>query len=157
MTDFKRMYHLLYRTGTGAIFACETSPSQTLPADWGSISVPDDGMMPTGKTHRVDVTTNPHALVALTETERLEANAASNAEIASHIEQELSGTDQFMVPDRPMTDDQRAAWTEYRQTLRDLSKSDPARGRTRTVAEMVRDWPKRPDGSDPVPHLRSRI
>lgn len=154
---FRRRHHLLYRTETGAIFGVETSPSKVLPAGWGSISVDDQGVLPTSKTHRIDVTTDPHVMVELTAAERADADKPSDIEVVARIAQELAGTDQFMVPDRPITGDQRSAWTAYRQELRDLSKADLARGRVRTTVEMVQDWPVRPDGTDPIAHLRSRI
>lgn len=154
---FRRILHLLYRTETGAIFAIETSPSTALPSDIGSISVPDQGVIPTSRTHRIDVTATPHSLVELTEAERLDANRPNNVEVTIGVARELAVTDQFMAPDRPMSEDQRAAWTAYRQALRDLSKSDPVRGRVRTTVEMIQDWPIRPDGADAIQSFRSRI
>ena len=62
---------------------------------------------------------------------------------------ELTATDTMMIPDRPLTDADRQAWRVYRQALRDL-------GSIQGAADMVKGWPKRPDGGDPVLHLRIR-
>jgi YHS domain-containing protein len=63
---------------------------------------------------------------------------------------ELAATDVYMVPDRPMSDEVRAAWRTYRQRLRDL-------GAITTAAEMIAAWPPRPDGRDAIMILRSRV
>lgn len=58
-------------------------------------------------------------------------------DLRSRIAGELAATDQFMMPDRPMTEQMRAAWVAYRQALRDLSKLP-------TPAEQLAAWPESP-------------
>lgn len=71
----------------------------------------------------------------------------SEIEVACAIYAELCATDQYMVPDRPMSDDKRQAWRNYRQTLRDLSKLP--------VDQRIIAWPQRPDGQGRAcDHLR---
>lgn len=48
----------------------------------------------------------------------------------------LDSTDRWMWPDRPLTEDQRAAWARYRQALRDL----PQQAGFPTAVE----WPEAP-------------
>src|SRR6185312_4983873 len=140
---FRRKYHLLYRIETGLIFATETSPSTFLPAGIGSISVDGYGALPTSKTHRIDVTGTPHALVELTDAERHTNDLPKNAEIVAAVAQELTYTDRFMMPDRDLPGDVLASWVAYRKTLRNLSKLDGA-------LSMIIGWPTRPDGVDPI-------
>lgn len=80
-------------------------------------------------------------------------------EMSHLVLSELSQTDQHIVPDRPMPESRRQSWIAYRQSLRDLSKPQDAEDPTRrpTPAEMVLAWPVRPDGTDPVQHIRERI
>lgn len=54
---------------------------------------------------------------------------------------ELTFSDKFMLPDYPITDTDRAAWTAYRKALRDASKGNG------TAAAMLAAIPARPDGS----------
>ena len=56
----------------------------------------------------------------------------------------------YMVPDRPMPADVRAAWVAYRAALRALPKLPDA-------AAMVKAWPARPDKIDPIQNLRQRL
>lgn len=56
------------------------------------------------------------------------------------IATELQATDQFTVPDRPISDEVREAWFVYRQALRDLSKL------AGTTNDKWAAWPERPDG-----------
>lgn len=151
------IYHLLYYIATGVIFGHETSPSDDLPADWGGLTVEIDGSVPTSKTHRVDP--SGPTLIALTDVERAKADEPGDAEVRSFIRREIEASDEFILPDRPMMESRRTSWISYRQALRDLSKpheiEDPAR--RPTPAEMVMAWPVRPDGGDPVQHLRERI
>ena len=89
-------------------------------------------------------------LVKLNKTERRAPSAFLSVDIQSVVSRELHATDQFMIPDRPMADDKRAAWATYRQALRGLSKLP-------TPAKQIAAWPQRPDGQDPIVHLRARI
>jgi hypothetical protein len=68
-------------------------------------------------------------------------------EVAALIENTLSATDQYMVPDRNVPNVNE--WKTYRQALRDLSKLP-------TVSQMIASWPLDPNGVDAVAHLRNR-
>lgn len=62
--------------------------------------------------------------------------------------QELDQTDQYASPDRPLGEDARADWATYRQALRDL-------GACKFTADIVAQWPLRPDGRDAIPEFRA--
>jgi hypothetical protein len=78
------------------------------------------------------------------------ARAPKSHELRIAIASELAATDQYLAPDRPGTAAKRAAWETYRQALRDLSKLDGP-------GAMVKAWPERPSGPDPISALRARI
>lgn len=61
---------------------------------------------------------------------------------------ELCATDQYMTPDRPLTEEVLDAWRTYRQTLRDL-KGD--------AKEMLSTWPRNPVGEEPNAQLKTRL
>ncbi|UFW75214.1 phage tail assembly chaperone [Bradyrhizobium sp. WU425] len=63
------------------------------------------------------------------------------AQLRDAVRAELAASDKFMMPDYPMSDAARAAWTVYRQALRDCSKGNA------TSAAMLAAIPARPDGS----------
>jgi hypothetical protein len=70
--------------------------------------------------------------------------------VESAIRGELTASDKTQIPDYPISDADRAAWKVYRHALRRLSDlKDPMK--------MIRAWPDRPDGADPIAHLRARI
>jgi hypothetical protein len=69
--------------------------------------------------------------------------------IESLIVSELSGTDEYMPHDRPLSVEDRLEWTKYRQSLRDLSKLE-------TPIAMLKSWPVRPDGNDAAASLRDQ-
>jgi len=49
------------------------------------------------------------------------------AEVRSRRDTLLAASDYFMLPDSPLTDEQRAAWVAYRLALREITEgSDPA-------------------------------
>jgi YHS domain-containing protein len=72
------------------------------------------------------------------------------AEIKIARNSELAATDAYLVTDRPMPDEVRAAWRTYRQALRDL-------GALSTAEEMIAAWPIRPDGRDVIADMRARV
>lgn len=47
---------------------------------------------------------------------------ARAARVRVERDRRISATDYLMTPDYPLADDQRAAWTEYRQALRDITE-----------------------------------
>jgi hypothetical protein len=93
--------------------------------------------------HKIDVVTQ-----TLAEQSPAERDAHMVPQVKAAIAGELAATDQFMMPDRPLSDNARAAWRAYRQALRDLDG---------TAAHMLQTWPARPDGADPVAFLKSRL
>lgn len=71
----------------------------------------------------------------------------SDIEVAALIASELSNTDQYMMPDRNVSN--RDDWIAYRQQLRDLSKIDG------TAAGRLLAFPLRPDGEDAAARMRA--
>ncbi len=57
---------------------------------------------------------------------------------------ELLESDKMMAPDR----DPDPAWKAYRKALRDITVDG------RTAKAMLKRFPQRPDGTDPVEHLK---
>lgn len=94
-------------------------------------------------TQRIDV-----------ETEELIAKSKEEAQeyflhhLKMTLANDLASTDQYMMPDRDLPGNQRAAWVEYRKALRVL---------TGTFAEIVVAWPVRPDGADPIAFFRAKL
>ena len=70
--------------------------------------------------------------------------AITREEILSLRNAELAATDSMMVPDRPLSEEQRQGWRVYRQALRDL-------GSIHEALDIIEAWPKRPDESDAIP------
>ena len=64
---------------------------------------------------------------------------------------ELCRTDQYMIADCPLTDDEYQAWRGYRFALRGLTatRADPG--------DLIDAWPLPPDGIDPIANLRERL
>ena len=60
---------------------------------------------------------------------------------------ELASSDWTAVADR----DPMPEWVAYRKALRDLTDKG------KTVEAMMAAFPTRPDGSDPISHLRNRV
>lgn len=98
--------------------------------------------------HKIDLKTLK--LIEMSDAEKANARLPSDIEVRCAIEAELSRTDSFAVPDRPLTDNERGAWKVYRQVLRELSQMAPP-------AQMVKAWPIRPDGADAISDLRARV
>jgi hypothetical protein len=63
---------------------------------------------------------------------------------------ELVATDKYLLEDFPITGEQRAAWTVYRQALRDL-------GQLPTGDAMIDAWPDRPDGINMRDYVRQQL
>jgi hypothetical protein len=90
--------------------------------------------------HRIDLATK-----TLTERDPADQQALQSQALARdlsiRIAHELSATDGFMAPDRPMTDGMRQRWRVFRQALRDLSKLP-------TPAAQLAAWPASPAQGD---------
>jgi hypothetical protein len=143
--------HVHFRIDDGGIDGWENSPNPQARegCDFISIEVlPGHHVMPDPLLHRVDLTTLE--LVDKTPEERAIAAMPTAAEVRQAIARELRATDQYMAPDRPLSDTARAIWATYRQALRDLSK-------LRGLPEMLAFWPVRPDGIDVAARMRARI
>jgi hypothetical protein len=69
--------------------------------------------------------------------------------VRQYRDAELMLTDSFVTQpdDRPGASATRDLWLPYRQALRDL-------GAHSNTADMLAAWPIRPDGIDPISHLR---
>jgi hypothetical protein len=141
--------HIHYRASDGEIFGWENTdvPHEQIGLEIKSLD--DIQVIPNRTLHKIDPITLD--LIDKTEEERAIAllpPAVTEAEINTAIRTELSATDAFMMPDRPISDSVRLAWREYRQMLRDLSKLAPA--------SRVQAWSVRPDGRDAAANLRNR-
>jgi hypothetical protein len=111
--------------------------------DSGGTCAPDSGL------HKIDWLTSD--IVDKTHDERSFALVPRPFEVRIAVSNELAATDQYTAPDRPMSEATRRAWLAYRQGLRNLSKLN------KTPSAMIKAWPERPDGFDPISALRARI
>lgn len=144
------MTHILYDPTTGEIVGTSTVEPMAFPGvAFVKVDVPDGhALRPNPVLHKIDLETLE--IIDKTPYESNFASQPKSHEIRHIIASELSNSDQYMVPDRAMSEDKRAAWATYRQALRDLSKKA-------TTVEMLEAWPVRPDGTDAAAFLRSRI
>lgn len=62
--------------------------------------------------------------------------------VASAVRRELEQSDKYVLPDFPISDDERAAWIAFRKALRDASKGNVTSAAMREALPSVR-----PDGS----------
>jgi hypothetical protein len=97
-------------------------------------------------THIVDV--DAKILRLRTDAERAAFLAPKDHDIFGLVAAELAATDQFMMPDRMVSN--REQWIAYRQQLRDLSKLPGS------ASDRLKVFPTRPDGVDASEHLRLR-
>lgn len=104
----------------------------------GNVITANQGL--SGLTHKVDLTTR--AAIALSNAELAAMNAPTMGDVARAVSQELAASDQYMMPDHPITADDRAKWIDYRRALRDCSKG------VETAGQMLALIPSRPDGPD---------
>lgn len=100
------------------------------------------------KTQKIDVLTGE--LIDKADDEQAHAHLPTVLEIKHVIATELQHSDSYLLPDRPLHDDLRAAWITYRADLRERSKLPDA-------IAMMKTWPARPDGADAISALRARI
>ena len=138
------MFVIHYHHQTGRISAWGTGDSDVSHfADHEIVRFDEDAMTIDPRRDKIDVASL--AVVARTTDEMLDD---LRRDITAAIAAELDATDRYMVPDRPLTEQQREAWKAYRQALREL-KGD--------AAAMVAAWPFRPDGSDAAAGLELRL
>lgn len=76
------------------------------------------------------------SIVALSSYEAQMAREEAMAELRAERDRRLTECDWTMLPDAPITADQRAAWTAYRQQLRDLPEN--------TANPLQPVWPQQP-------------
>ena len=88
--------------------------------------------------------------LAIVRRTRKEIGKVMRLDVENAIRAELVATIVHVVPipDEPMPIEQREAWRDYRQALRDLSGS---------VEDILADWPPRPDGTDAAKRLRDQL
>lgn len=145
--------HIHFRASDGEIFGHENSlsPDKRPGLEIASFKVPDGRhIIPDPLLHKIDPVTLD--LVDKTETERelaLRPPLVTLDDIKAAIGAALRASDAYMMPDRPLSDDVREAWVEYRQMLRDLSKLG-------TASEMINAWKIDPSGNDQIAALRAR-
>lgn len=152
--------HIYWQQADGEIVIVETGAT---PADRPDLLLTTvyaaDGIhiVPNPILHKMDSAT--HELVDKTPDERVLSLLPIPMEVFGAIYGELKSTDRYATPDRPLSDSIRAAWSVYRQALRDLSKPHDAESPTQrpSMVEIIEAWPSRPDGVDPIPYLRDRI
>lgn len=138
-------YHIHYHTSDGRIQICDSNPAP--------ITVDGLGFLTLYADHHPDITAEKIDLQSLTLVKMTAPDQTPSLnEVKGAIVRELHATDGMAnpPPDRPVAQP-ASAWLAYRQALRDLSK------RRLSPAEMVSEWPMRPDGSDAIMHLRARI
>lgn len=142
-----------YRLSDGEICGWETGTPTARPGLKITSVVVDAGYhcVPDPKLHKIDTTT--HELIDKTPEEIALAIMPTLIDVQQTVAMQLSGTDQYMMPDRPLNDDTRAAWSVYRQALRDLNKGNPAP----TIIDMINNFPSRPDGFNVSAALRARL
>ena len=127
--------HVHYYRSNGEIEGWENSP-EPIPRDGCDIitvEMPPGFVMPDPKLQKVE----DGKLADKSDAERERASLPTEAELQAAIAGELRLTDAYMMPDRPLSDAERAAWISYRQSLRDLS-------RLATPADRLAAWPTRP-------------
>lgn len=101
-----------------------------------------------GFDHKIDL--KSRTVIERTPEEKSSARLPTRRDVDAYIFAELMQSDKTQLADYPIVDKARALWAAYRQGLRDLSKlGDPV--------AMIREWPQRPDGNNPVEQLRARI
>ena len=133
-----------FHKATGRISAWGNGDSESSHfADHDIVRFDDDAMIIDPHRDKIDV--ESLALVARDTDEMLED---MRPEIVAAIAAELAATDGYMVPDRPLTDQQRGAWKDYRQALRDIKGDAEA---------MLDAWPVRPDRTDAAAGFISRL
>lgn len=92
-------------------------------------------------------------IVPYTHAESVAANKPTRDELDNAIRYELAATDDRTAEyfhDEPQSPETIADWALYRHALRALSDLDDP-------VDMIHQWPERPDGIDPITHLRNRI
>lgn len=91
------------------------------------------------------------AIIDKTAEEKRLARLPTLRDVQVAVYAELCRTDQFMVADCPITDDEYQAWRAYRFALRGFmaKRADPA--------DLINGWPVPPDGIDPINDLRERL
>jgi Phage tail assembly chaperone protein len=142
-------FHLYYDPVSGEIagfdngsFAVERPGLVTVIAELDSLPDP--------RIEKVDVSTL--FVIPKTEAEIREFDRPTKFDVDAAVYDALKKSDEFVLPDYPMTQQQRDAWVIYRQTLRDISKGDPRPN----AAEMIAAWPLDPMGNDAIAQLRNR-
>jgi len=145
MGEYDFNYRLFFDPATGRINGYEHSntPSTREGQDYLDFEQPVEYRR---FTQKVDLATR--TVVEMTPDEIYEAQLPKEYEVQAVIGIELSATLETMFPDYPASDEERAAWLDYRVALRNL-KGDPA--------EMISAWPERPDKQDSIAHLRTRV
>jgi hypothetical protein len=129
----------------GEIKQIDNSPAPEKIRDLDHISIESDTAPSIHSlTHKV----SNGDLIEKTDAEKAVALLPTLFDVKAAIYAELCATDALMLPDRPLTEVARTAWSTYRQTLRDLSKLPG-------VPEMTAAWPIRPDGVDAVLRWRT--
>lgn len=145
--------HIHYRASDGEIFGYENSekPDGVAGLEYVTLDAPEgqQHIIPDSMLHKIDLATL--SLIDKTDAQRKLARnpPITIAEMEAAIRSELRATDSYVVYDRPLTVERRAAWFAYRQMLRDLSDLP-------SVDAMMAVWTLDPNGNDAIAAIRAR-
>lgn len=120
-----------YRETDGEIGGWETGT----PTPRDGLAIATVETIPDPKTQKIDTATK--TLIDKTPVEVALASAPTLLDVQAKVARSLAASDAYMMPDRPLADTTRQAWTVYRQALRDLSKLP-------TPAAQLAAWPAIP-------------
>ena len=140
-------FFIHYRPADGEMLGWGTS-ADPVPIEGMAIAF-GDPFDPDPLTQKYDAEAG--AIVDKTAEEIRQARTPTRRDLDVAIFAELRRTDEFMVADCPVTDDEYQAWRAYRFALRGLTakRADPA--------DLINGWPLPPDGTDPISDLRERL
>ena len=140
-------FFIHYRPDDGEILGWGTS-ADPVPIEGMAIAFVDP-FDPDPLTQKYDAEAG--AIVDKNAEEIRRARLPTRRDVEVTIFAELRRTDEFMVADCPITDDEYQAWRAYRFALRGLTakRADPA--------DLINGWPVPPDGADPIGNLRERL
>lgn len=131
--------HIHYNPTDGEIVGFENTlnPTKQPGCEIATVEVPNgEHIIPDRKIHKIDLKTLNLIYKSPDERESVDS-ILTEAFVTQKIAAELQNTDQYMMPDRPLSKEVRESWVVYRQALRDLSKL-PA-------PERLAAWPTRPN------------
>jgi hypothetical protein len=140
-------FFIHYRPADGEILGWGTS-ADPVPIEGMAIAF-FDPFDPDPLTQKFDIAAG--RIIEKTAEEKRLARLPTLRDVEVAVYAELCRTDQFMVADCPIADDEYQAWRGYRFALRGLAAKHG------DAADMMDAWPLPPDGVDPISDLRERL